>query len=155
MSLNLHNEIWLSLITILDPALDGWELRWFCWLQGFNVAFQNLMWFGLPSINWKTPEVLQLFLKDNTFKIALVGWRKVIKARREPLITLEIQTCSAVRLALPYQGSTMCHLHEAKLPSAYMILMCKSIFQGLNFPSSFFMVSTSISLKSIRRGWMI
>ena len=85
MSLNLHNEIWLSLITILDPALDGWELRWFCWLQGFNVAFQNLMWFGLPSINWKTPEVLQLFLKDNTFKIALVGWRKVIKARREAL----------------------------------------------------------------------
>lgn len=85
MSLNLHNEIWLSLITILDPALDGWELRWFCWLQGFNVAFQNLMWFSLPSINWKTPEVLQLFLKDNTFKIALVGWRKVIKARREAL----------------------------------------------------------------------
>lgn len=85
ISLNLHNEIWLSLITILDPALDGWELRWFCWLQGFNVAFQNLMWFSLPSINWKTPEVLQLFLKDNTFKIALVGWRKVIKARREAL----------------------------------------------------------------------
>lgn len=85
MSLNLHNEIWLSLITILDPVLDGWELRWFCWLQGFNVAFQNLMWFSLPSINWKTPEVLQLFLKDNTFKIALVGWRKVIKARREAL----------------------------------------------------------------------
>lgn len=85
MSLNLHSEIWLSLITILDPALDGWELRWFCWLQGFNVAFQNLMWFSLPSINWKTPEVLQLFLKDNTFKIALVGWRKVIKARREAL----------------------------------------------------------------------
>lgn len=53
------------------------------------------------------------------------------------------------------QGSTMCHFHPARLPSAYLILMCKSIFQGLNFPSSFFMVSTSISLLSNRGGWMI
>lgn len=53
------------------------------------------------------------------------------------------------------QGSTMCHFHPARLPSAYLILMCKSIFQGLNFPSSFFMVSTSISLPSNRGGWMI
>lgn len=53
--------------------------------KGLMLHFR--IWCGLASLplTGKTPEVLQLFLKDNTFKIALVGWGKVIKAKREAL----------------------------------------------------------------------